>query len=264
MSGESGVRRPPWCVGRARMAMGWILLFVWLAWVFQPASSLMVTAASSSGLAEKNGKTELAQQESEESPPRIERGLVRGDMREDLDSSADDPVVLLKSLPGHLAPILLQRVVPNINNALVAEGRAALDPGAIKMSAVQAEAIIREYEAIWDTGLVYDNIMEERVKVLMAAGAPGTGLIDVSGWPVVNDRLVREEIARRMGRPGGLPRGGATLLRWEREASGVVRYGVFLPGDDKVIDSAKEAEQSNIRGPIRFGLIRLAGKLQEK
>ncbi len=247
------------------MAMASVLFFVWLAWVLQPAPALAVTAASPSGLAAVGGETEVAQRGSEESPPRIERDLLRGDRKEEMNRSVDDdPVVRLKSLPGQLAPTLLQRVVPNINHALVAEGRAALDPEAIKISAVQAESIIREYEAIWATGLVYDDIMEERVKVLMAAGAPGTGLIDVSGWPVVNDRLVREEIARRMGRPGGLPRGGATLLRWEREANGVVRYGVFLPGDDKVIDSAKAAEQANIRGPIRFGLIRLAGELRKE
>jgi hypothetical protein len=189
------------------MAMGWVLLFVWLAWVFQPAASHPVTAASPSGLVATGRETEGAKQTSQESPPRIERDLLPGDRKEEMNRSVDDdPVVRLKSLPGQLAPTLLQRVVPNINHALVAEGRAALDPEAIKISAVQAESIIREYEAIWATGLVYDDIVEERVKVLMAAGAPGTGLIDVSGWPVVNDRLVREEIARRMGRPGGLPR----------------------------------------------------------
>jgi len=256
---------------RARWIMAWILLFVWIAWasqskVFQSNAVAARTSDPAQGVhvkagpqrVEGNAPAEVAVPSEAQGPPMrspLEVGPVSGE-KEVIDRDRVRPV---RELPKWLLDETCNRVVLNINNALRAEGRQELDASRLEISINRAEEAFRRYKEIWNSGSIYDTMIEERIEALLAAGGPGTGVIDVSEWPGVTEARMHEELAHRLGKSfEDSRRNDRTLIRWRKEGPKHVRYGVFAPGIDATIDSLRDAYDKHIHSTVRFSLIDLA------
>lgn len=256
---------------KARWIMAGILLFVWIAWALQsqvfrsnpgaaPTSDPATGAHAEAGpqRVEGNAPALGAVPSAVQEPPvrsPLEVGPVSG-AKEVIDRDRVRPV---RELPEWLCDETCNRVVHNINNALRAEGLQELDASRLEISVNRAEEALRRYREIWSSGSVYDTMMEERIEALLAAGGPGTGVIDVSEWPGVTEARVHEELARRLGKSfEDSRRNDRTLIRWRKEGPKHVRYGVFAPGADATLDSLRDAYDKHLRSTIRFSLIDLA------
>lgn len=249
---------------RPALIMAWILLFVWIAWAFQPdnGGTQPVPASEAPNPDGQSAPKPGATQPEELAGDRTERAEVAGPSGQDTPAGPETAeVVPLRALPKRYFRTVRNRLA-SINQALEADGLAPLPESQAAISVDNAEQMLRSYEAIRATQRPYDKMLEERMQSLLDSHGAGTGVLEVGDWDRVSAGRIKQALAAKHGEEA--LRGSDTVLRWNAPTDGRLRYGIFKPGTDKALDEIRARYEQHYSTTVRRAIIRLVDHFEKR